>query len=190
MEHRYFTTHEAAQLIGVSLPTIINWIKSGRLTAHRTLGGHRRIERDVLAAFIRRHGLPMPSALLEESSAPRILALTGSKADPTPVLELLRRAGFQALSAQGLLSIGFALGQSASDALLLDLPSLGARAFSILEELRERQGYRPPPVFALGNPHDERLCRKMSELGFQEIFDPAIEPVIFRQRVAWFLRGI
>ena len=73
MERRYFTTHEAGQLLGVSLPTVINWIKAGRLSAHRTPGGHRRIERDTLVAFIRRHGLPMPPELLEESSAPRVL---------------------------------------------------------------------------------------------------------------------
>lgn len=189
MEHRYFTTYEAGQLLGVSLPTVINWIKAGRLSAHRTPGGHRRIDRDVLAAFIRRHGLPMPPELSEESTAPRVLVLMGSKGALDPVLDLIRRAGFQALGARGMLEVGFALGQSSPDILLLDLASLGTRALSLLDDLRQSQGYRPPPSFALGDPQDERLRRRCQEAGFRDLLDPGMEPVSLRQRVEWVLRG-
>ena len=188
MARRYFTTFEASQLLGVSLPTVINWIKAERLSAHRTPGGHRRIDRDALVAFIRRHGLPMPPELLEESAAPRVLVLVGSKGVLEPALDLVRRAGFQALGARGMLAIGFALGQAAPDALIVDLASLGARAFSLLDELREAQGYQPPPVFALGDPQDERLRRKVAELGFRELIAPSAEPVFLRQRIEWVLR--
>lgn len=34
--NRYYSTHEAARLLGVSLPTIVNWIKARRLRCHRT----------------------------------------------------------------------------------------------------------------------------------------------------------
>jgi excisionase family DNA binding protein len=60
---RFYTTFEAARLLGVSLPTVVNWIKARRLKAHRTPGGHRRIAREDLAAFIVRHGMPMPTEL-------------------------------------------------------------------------------------------------------------------------------
>src|SRR5512146_1875037 len=59
----FYTTFEAARLLGVSLPTVVNWIKARRLKAHRTPGGHRRIGREDLAAFIVRHGMPMPDEL-------------------------------------------------------------------------------------------------------------------------------
>jgi excisionase family DNA binding protein len=59
----YYTTFEAARLLGVSLPTVVNWIKARRLKAHQTPGGHRRISREDLAAFFVRHGMPMPGEL-------------------------------------------------------------------------------------------------------------------------------
>jgi excisionase family DNA binding protein len=59
----FYTTFEAARLLSVSLPTVVNWIKARRLKAHRTPGGHRRIAREDLAAFIVRHGMPLPSEL-------------------------------------------------------------------------------------------------------------------------------
>ena len=60
---RYYTTHEAARLLGVSLPTVVNWIKDRRLQCHRTPGGHRRIAREDLAAFMLRHGMPLGAEL-------------------------------------------------------------------------------------------------------------------------------
>ncbi len=61
--NRYYTTHEAAELLGVSLPTVVNWIKARRLRCHRTPGGHRRIAREDLAAFMLRHGFPVSGEL-------------------------------------------------------------------------------------------------------------------------------
>lgn len=59
----FYTTFEAARLLSVSLPTVVNWIKARKLRAHRTPGGHRRISREDLAAFIVRHGMPLPVEL-------------------------------------------------------------------------------------------------------------------------------
>ncbi len=59
----FYTTFEAARLLGVSLPTVVNWVKGRRLKAHRTPGGHRRIAREDLAAFMLRNGMPVPGEL-------------------------------------------------------------------------------------------------------------------------------
>lgn len=52
------TPAEVAALFGVNAKTVTRWAKAGRLTAVRTLGGHRRF----LATEVDR--------LLEENSAP------------------------------------------------------------------------------------------------------------------------
>ena len=39
----YFTTFQVAKFLGVSPPTVVNWVNSGLLVAHRTPGGHRRM---------------------------------------------------------------------------------------------------------------------------------------------------
>jgi excisionase family DNA binding protein len=39
------TTREAADLLGVSLRTIQQWVEQGALQAYRTVGGHRRVVR-------------------------------------------------------------------------------------------------------------------------------------------------
>lgn len=91
----FYTTYEAAHLLGVSLPTVVNWIKARRLRAHRTPGGHRRIAREDLAAFMLRHGMPLPAELDGAVEARRKALVLG---EPGPVREGLARqlaeAGF------------------------------------------------------------------------------------------------
>lgn len=60
---KFFTTTEAAGICGVAHTTVIRWIAEGKLRAHETPGGHRRIEKEDLAAFLKRFNMPAPDSL-------------------------------------------------------------------------------------------------------------------------------
>ncbi len=49
---RFLTTGQAAELCSVTPDTVLKWIRSGRLAAARTAGGHHRIERSALERFV------------------------------------------------------------------------------------------------------------------------------------------
>ena len=44
---------------------VINWIEQSLLPSYRTPGGHRRIRRDDLLAFLRKHQIPTPAPLVD-----------------------------------------------------------------------------------------------------------------------------
>jgi len=46
--------------------TIIRWIESGKLKAYKTPGGHRRVERKDLVAFLESYQMPVPAELAGE----------------------------------------------------------------------------------------------------------------------------
>ncbi len=48
----WVTTGEAAELCGVTPDTILKWIKSGKLHAAKTAGGHHRMRRKTLAPYL------------------------------------------------------------------------------------------------------------------------------------------
>jgi excisionase family DNA binding protein len=54
------TVFQASKYCSVSPKTIINWIEAGHIEAYKTVGGHRRIKRADLEAFMRRQGIPIP----------------------------------------------------------------------------------------------------------------------------------
>lgn len=50
------TPREAARMLGISYPTIKQWILSGKLRTATTPGGHHRIEHSALKPFLERDG--------------------------------------------------------------------------------------------------------------------------------------
>jgi len=48
----YFTPRQAAHLLGISYPTIKQWILSGKLRSRPTPGGHHRISESSLKPFL------------------------------------------------------------------------------------------------------------------------------------------
>ena len=54
------TVVTASKYCNVSSQTIINWVDTGHIKSYRTVGGHRRIKREDLEAFMRKQGIPIP----------------------------------------------------------------------------------------------------------------------------------
>jgi len=63
-----YSTFQAARVIGVSPDTVLKWIKSGKIPASRTLGGHYRIRGDTIEELISRGASPHPTT---KTAAPR-----------------------------------------------------------------------------------------------------------------------
>ena len=145
----FYTTHDAARLLGVSLPTVVNWIAARRLRAHRTPGGHRRISREDLAAFMVRHGMPIPEELCGAAPARRKVLVLG---EPGPAREGLVRqlaaAGYAAEQA----SPGFAAGAAAArfePEIVVVCPTSPAGG-DLISALRSDRELAVVPVIALG----------------------------------------
>lgn len=68
---RFLGTLRIARLCQVTPATVAHWIDQGYLKGHRTPTGHRRVEADDLAAFLREHGMPVPPGLDRESPEPQ-----------------------------------------------------------------------------------------------------------------------
>ncbi|MGC4116451.1 MAG: excisionase family DNA-binding protein [Myxococcales bacterium] len=149
MQRRYFTTFEASHFLGVSLPTIVNWIKANRLKAHRTPGGHRRIAREELAGFIRRHGMPMPPELEGEGEAARIMVLHDDASQAHQLAGVLKKAGFESLSVTDLFAAGLRIGLARPDLVVVDLATKSADAQAVVAELRSHVETQHLPVLAV-----------------------------------------
>lgn len=147
---RYYTTHEAAGLLGVSLPTVVNWIKARRIRAHRTPGGHRRIAREDLAGFMLRQGIPLPDELANAAPTRR-KALVVDEAGPA------REGSARQLAAAGYaveqVSPGFSAGVAAArfepDVIILHAPEPDGG--EVLRALRADRDFRELPVVAVGH---------------------------------------
>jgi excisionase family DNA binding protein len=145
----FYTTHDAARLLGVSLPTVVNWIGARRLKAHRTPGGHRRISREDLAAFMVRHGMPLPEEL--SGAAPvrrKVLVLGAAGPAREGLVRQLAAAGFAVEQA----SPGFAAGAAAArfEPELVVVHQTSPDGGDLVRALRSDRELAAVPVIALG----------------------------------------
>jgi excisionase family DNA binding protein len=161
----FYTTHEAARLLGVSLPTVVNWIKARRIKAHRTPGGHRRISHEELAAFMLRHGMPLPrelSSAVEERRKSLVVA------EPGPAREGIARQLAAAGWAVEQASPGFAAGAATArfepDVVVIDARS--ADGGDTLRDLGADRDCAGIPVLGIGKPEWEDALRDAGCLAF------------------------
>lgn len=72
--HAELTTQEAADLLGISRPTLIQLLETGEI-AFRKAGTHRRVRFDAVVAFKRKNDAARKSALAELSAYDQELGL-------------------------------------------------------------------------------------------------------------------
>jgi len=164
---KYFTTFEASRLLGVSLPTIVNWVKANRLKAHKTPGGHRRISRDDLLKFLQKYKMPVPKELGdEETVATRVLVVDDDPDERELLRTVLESAGFEVQLAPSGFDAGLLVGTFRPNLVVLDLVMPGMDGFAALASLRARDETADTPVIACSGLADEETARKVEAAGF------------------------
>lgn len=148
MEKEVYTTFEVAKICNANITSIKNWIDQGELRAFRTPGGHYRIERKVLNAFLNRHGMPNPFA---ERSRRRILLVHQDE----KLLGRLREAfgeDYDYDLAGDAVDALLKMGQWKPDAAVIDYEMEGLDVAGLCARVREHEDLRPIEVIVI---HDE-----------------------------------
>lgn len=146
MTDRTYTTHDIAKFCDVYPSTVGNWIGSGKLKcAYSTPGGHHRVTREDLLAFLAKFGIPVPAEL---SSRPMRVLIVDDDVEVTRVIEraFAHRAGtFSTEVCHTGIEALISIGQAPPDLVILDivLPKMdGMQVCRILKSKPETQGVK------------------------------------------------
>ncbi len=60
------TTFQVSKYCQVNISTVIHWVKTNKLKAYRTPGGHRRINKTDFFEFLKKYNLPVPDVFAAE----------------------------------------------------------------------------------------------------------------------------
>ena len=169
----YYTTHQVAGHLGVSLPTVVNWVNNGLLHAHRTPGGHRRIAHNDMIAFARANDYPIPREILGiGSDKKKVLVVDDEEDFADLVREYLRiRGGLDVQIADSGFQAGFTVARFKPDLILMDLMMPDMDGFYVHRTLREDPETRHIPVIACTAYRDPEIDERIS----RERFDGWIE---------------
>ncbi len=181
-----FSTFEVGRICGVFHTTVINWVNKGKLKAHHTPGGHRRIALADLIDFMKRFEMPIPPDL--ESRPRRVLVVEDNPAVQRMLVRALQ--AFEGISIEtctGGLEALMAIGKETPDLLILDIRIPQVDGFEVCRLLRSNEQTRPIKLIAVtGEPlsHDEEAYLKRQADGF---FRKPISIADFRRQAAELL---
>src|SRR5215467_4270458 len=150
-----YTTHEVSRLLHVNPRSVINWIEQSLLPSYRTPGGHRRIRRDDLLAFLRKHQIPTPEALVEGKFNVLIVDDEREIVDLIKTF-LLRQGGYDVTSASDGISALLEVGRAKPDLLILDIMIPGVDGIEVCRRIKNDSNNRTVIIAVSGNTEQDR----------------------------------
>lgn len=131
----FYSVPEAAKICGVSRATMWNWVKSGKVAAFATPGGHHRIRREEMARLMA--GGPSGSAPPPAPSGKRLLIVDDDATVRTVYERRLGRLGYEVLCAANGFEAGVLTSQRRPDLVLLDLFMEGIDGFEVCRTIKQ-----------------------------------------------------
>src|SRR5437773_11375754 len=87
----FLTTFEISEICEVNPTTVQNWVRENKLRAFVTPGGHRRVRRGDLIAFLKKFGMPLPRGLEDEDRL--VLVVDDARDICNLLVSLIRSSG-------------------------------------------------------------------------------------------------
>lgn len=169
----YYTTHQVAKHLGVSLPTVVNWVNAGLLRAHRTPGGHRRIAHQDVIGFARVHDYPLTRPLLNrESTHKRVLIIDDERDFSEMVREYLcARGDFDVEIATSGFHAGFVLANFKPDLVLIDLLMPDLDFVEVKTALRQGAETHHVVIIATTGHRDSESDQRLLDRDFDDVIE-------------------
>jgi excisionase family DNA binding protein len=154
-EKTIYTTHEVSRLLQVNPRSVINWIEQSLLPSYRTPGGHRRIRRDDLLAFLRKHQIPTPASLVDGTFNVLIVD------DEEEIVDLLktylrRQGGYEVTTASDGISAMIEVGRIKPDILILDIMIPGVDGIEVCRRIKADSGNKTTIIAISGIAENEK----------------------------------
>lgn len=145
---RAFTSFEAAKICGVFHTTMVGWVNQGRLEAHRTPGGHRRILLSDLVDFMRKYAIPIPADLAQKPRT--ILVVEDELASQRLMVRILKSLPNVEIQAcvSGLEAL-ILIGKEAPDLLVLDIYTPEIDGLAVCKLLKSTPHTQPIKIIAV-----------------------------------------
>src|SRR5262245_12912226 len=145
-----YTTHEVSRLLHVNPPSVINWIEQNLLPSYRTPGGHRRIRREDLLAFVCKHQIPTPATLVQGNFTVLIVDDDQNTVEPIRTF-LLHQGGYEVASASDGISALIDVGRIKPHVLILDVKIPGVDGLDVCRRIKSDSANRTAIITVSGS---------------------------------------
>lgn len=201
-----FTTYQIAQMLGVDITTVIDWIDAGKIAAFKTPGGHRRVNPSDLLSFLQTYKMPIPDVLnvaagrssAKESKAGALPLQIQKKIlivdDDEGILAFIPRAikKFYKNVKLELASDGFMAGKKIAefkpDLLILDIRMPGMDGFEVLKYLDKSE--KNMKIIAITAYPSKEILERIIKAGADDYLIKPFTAEQLKQKMTLLLKSI
>ncbi|MDZ7696130.1 MAG: response regulator [Deltaproteobacteria bacterium] len=180
-----FTVYKASQYCNVSPKTIINWIESGHIKAYKTVGGHRRIKREDLQAFMTKQGIPIPDQEPGEGRK-RILVVDDDPIIVETIVQALEEDehDYEVISAADGFEAGLQVNHFKPHLLILDIMMPDIKGYEVCRKIKGDEEMRDIKIIVLSAYLDEEKFKKMKDHGADVCFSKPLPLPQLKEEIA------
>jgi excisionase family DNA binding protein len=182
------TVYQASKYCCVSPKTISNWIDEGHIAAFRTVGGHRRIRKEDLDAFLRKQGMPIPTEV-EEGERKKILVIDDDRLIVETIVTSLEEEAFnyEIISASDGFEAGLQVSHFKPDLLILDLMMPDIDGYEVCRKVKQDPATCHIKIVVLSAYMDEDNYERMKRNGADVCFSKPLPLEKLKKEVAGLL---
>lgn len=155
-----YSTGDIARICGVTINTVVKWFETGELKGKRTSRrGARRVTRNSLFSFLKRHSFPSDTAAGERF---RVIVVDDDKKAISVFRKALdRTCGYAVEAASSSFEAGLLAGHLSPNIVFVCADLRGVNAEGLAERLHSREDTRGTPLVAVGQRLGSRRREKL-----------------------------
>lgn len=183
------TVFKASKQCNVSPKTIINWIESGHITAYKTVGGHRRMKKSDLVAFMTKQGIPIPAEDTPVEERTRILVVDDDPIIVETIVQSLEEDehDYEVISASDGFEAGIQVSHFKPHLLILDIMMPDIKGYEVCKKIKGNEETKDIKIIVLSAYLDEEKFKKMKEHGADVCFSKPLPLPQLKEEVARLL---
>jgi len=182
------TVFTASKYCNVSSKTIINWVEAGHIKAYKTVGGHRRIKKNDLQAFMLDQGIPIPEQKAE-SDRKKILVVDDDLIIVESIVQALEEDeyDYEVISASDGFEAGLQVNHFNPDLLILDIMMPDIKGYDVCKKIKSNKDTQHTKIIVLSAYLDEEKFKQMKENGADVCFSKPLPLSELKNEVATLL---
>jgi excisionase family DNA binding protein len=167
-DRRFFTTSEVARYCAVTNDGVLKWIKSAKLRAFSTPGGHYRISAEDFREFLQRYDMPIDESFFRGSKKQRTVLVVDDEPDIRDIVSRVLQELDEDMrieeAADGY-EASIKVGSLEPDLVIMDLMMPRVDGLSLCKTIRENPETRGVKVLAITAFPEQDNVKKMYDAG-------------------------